>query len=197
MPPIVRSPSCAPVPTTKVPAVMADRSDESTVNVPPAEPTVIDVVPFGRRETVLVPALTVPEKATSFAVMVMAELVLEMDVEPALVTLPVPSVVIVTPVVPVAFAFRVIAPLDPEEVCNTKELPERALDAVMVPLAVSVSVPLVDVTAPVVPMVAEVPVVVMERLPPTIDVSIIVLPALVTKPAPLPPVLTLKPAPEV
>lgn len=125
----------------------------------------------------MVPALTVPENATSFAVIVMAELVLEMEVEPALVTLPVPSVVIVTPLVPVALALRVMEPLEPEDVCNTNELPEKACEAVIVPLAVRVSVPLVDVITPVVPMLADAPVVVMERSLPTIDVSIIVAPA--------------------
>lgn len=85
----------------RVPAVIALKSDDKTLNVPPAPATEIDFVPLGRSVTVLVPALTVPENATSLAVIVIGALVLEMDLVAALVTLPVPSVVIVTPVVPV------------------------------------------------------------------------------------------------
>lgn len=171
---------------------MADRSADCTLKVPPAEPTVIDFEPLGSSVTVLVPALTVPEKATSFAVMVTAELVLEMDVEPAFVTLPVPSVVIVTPVVPVALAFRVIAPLEPEDVWSTNALPERALEAVMVPLPVRVSMPLVEVMDPDVPMVAEAPVVVTEKLPPIVDVPMSKAPVLLISAVAEPPVFAVR-----
>lgn len=72
--------------------------------MPPAPPTEIDLLPLGKRVTVPdAPALTVPEKATSLAVMEIGALVDEIDLVAAFVTLPVPSVVIVTPVVPVAF----------------------------------------------------------------------------------------------
>lgn len=171
---------------------MADRSADWTLNVPPAEPTVIDLAPLGRRESVPEPALTVPEKETSLAVMVIAELVLEIEVEPALVTLPVPSVVIVTPVVPVALALRAIEPLEPDEVCNTSELPEKAFEAVMVPLAVRVKVPLVDVMLPEVPIVAEALVVVIEKLPPTVDVPSVTAPVLLTSAVAEPPALAVR-----
>ena len=49
----------------------------------------------------------------------------------------------------------------------------------MVPLAISVRVPLLEVTVPDVPMLAEAPVVVTEKLPPTADVLKVVAPALV------------------
>lgn len=120
----------------------------------------------------------------------MRELVEDMEVAPALVTLPVPSVAIVTPLVPVASALSTMPPLEPEDVCNIKELLDKALDAVMVPLAVSVSIPLVDVTAPDVPMVAEAPVVVMEKVLPTVDVPIMTAPALLTSAVPGLPELT-------
>jgi len=64
----------------------------------------------------------------------------------------------------------VTAPLEPDDVCKTSELPESALDVVILPLAVNVSVPAVDVTVPDVPMLAEAPVVVTENAPFTVDV---------------------------
>ena len=167
------------VPTTRVPAVIADRSDESTVNVPPAPATEIDLLPFGFSVTVPVPAPIVPENATSLAVMVTAELVVLMDLVEALVTLPVPSVVIVTPVVPVTFWLSVTEPLEPEDVVKTTALPEMLLEVVMVPLAVSVSVPLVEVIRPLVPRVAEPPVVVTEKSPPTEEAASVSAPAFV------------------
>ena len=91
------------MPTMSVAAVIADRSAEATENVPPAPPTEIDLLPFGFKLTVPLPASTVPEKVTSLAVIVTEELVVPIDFDAALVTLPVPSVVMVTPVVPVAF----------------------------------------------------------------------------------------------
>jgi len=100
----VKPPVLAVVPTTRVPAVIAERSAATTEKVPPAPATEMDLLPFGSSVTVPVaPALTVPEKVTSSAVIDMGELVLEIDFDVALVTLPVPSVVMVTPVVPVAF----------------------------------------------------------------------------------------------
>lgn len=70
------------------------------MNVPPAEATVMDLAPFGNSDTVPLPAFTVPPKETSLAVMETAEFVVA--IEPLVcVKLPVPSVVIVTPLVPV------------------------------------------------------------------------------------------------
>lgn len=135
--------------------------------MPVAEATETDLAPLGMSETVLVPALTVPENATSFAVMVMGELVDDIEVEPAFVTLPVPSVVIVTPVVPVALALRVIEPFEPAFVCSTSELPDKAL-LVPMPPAVSVSVPFVDVIVPDV-VIDPLFTVDTEKLPPTDD----------------------------
>lgn len=48
-----------------------------TEKVPPAPATEIDFAPLGRSVTVLVPALTVPENATSLAVIEIGELVAE------------------------------------------------------------------------------------------------------------------------
>ena len=92
------------------------------MNVPPAEPTVMDLAPLGNKVTVPnpEPPLTVPEKATSLAVMVTEVTKLEMEVEAALVTLPVPSVVMAI-LPPVALALRVMSPLEPEEVCSIKD----------------------------------------------------------------------------
>lgn len=180
-PPTVNPPATVVLPIAKVLAVTAAMSDVVTLNVPPAEPTEIDFAPFGIRLTVPEPALTVPEKVTSLAVMVIIWLpVDEIEVETALVTLPVPSVVMSTLTTLVALALRIMLPFDPEDVCNATPVdPERVLDAVIVPLPVRVRIP-PAVTTPVVPIVADAPVVVMERLPPTMDVSMIVAPALVT-----------------
>jgi len=167
-------------PIARVPAVMAAMSAVATVNGPAPPAMVTAFVPFGINDTVPVPALTVTVEVTSLAVIVMAELVLEMEVLPALVTFPVPSVVMVTPVVPVALAFSAIVPFDPDEVLNTKELPENALDAVMLPLAVIVNVPVLDVIAPLVVKLAEAPVVVSEKAPPTVEAPTDTAPALLT-----------------
>jgi len=192
-PAIVRLPVCEVVPITKVPAVMAERSAATILNVPPAPPTEIDLAPLGISETVPAPAPSVPESVTSLAVMVTAELVVEIDVLPALVTFPVPSVVIVTPVVPVALAFKAIVPFDPAEVVSANALPEKALEAVMLPLAVMVNVPLLDVIAPVVVKLAEAPVVATEKLPPTVEAPRATAPALETSAVALPPELIVKP----
>lgn len=99
-PDTVKKPSTVLEPIARVPAVIADMSDVETVKVPAPPATVMNLSPLGMRETVPVPASIVPENETSLAVIVMAELVEKVDVETALVTLPVPSVVIVTPVAP-------------------------------------------------------------------------------------------------
>ncbi len=151
--------------------MIADKSVDSTVNVPPAPLTEMDLAPLGSKDTVLVPALTVPEKATSLAVMKIAEFVEEIDVEPALVTLPVPSVLIVTPRVPVALALSAMAPFEPSDVCKVSELPDSALLAVILPLATSVKEPVLDVIAPEVPMLPVAPIVVTEKLPLTVEAA--------------------------
>lgn len=172
------------VPTTKVPAVIAAKSVDATEKVLPVPPTLIALAPLGSKVTVPLPALTVPEKATSFAVIEIAEFVDEMLVEPAFVTLPVPSVVMATPVVPVPLALRAIVPLLPAEVDKTSELPDNTWLAVRFPLAVSVKVPLVDVIAPAVVILAEAPVVVIEKLPPMVDAPIAKAPVLDTNAVP-------------
>lgn len=139
----------------------------------------------------LPPLLTDPENATSFAVMVTA-IEEEIEVETALVTLPVPSVVIVTLLEPVALALRLTAPLEPDDVCNINVLADTVLDVVMVPLAVSVRLPKVDVIFPEVPIVAEAPVVVTEKLPPTVEAPSVTAPALVMVAVPGLPVLAVK-----
>lgn len=174
-----------------VPAVIAERSLLVTENVEPVEPTEIALAPFGWSVTKLVPALTVPENETSLAVMVIGEFVVLIDLVAALVTLPAPSVVIVTPPVPVTLPFKVIEPPEPEDVCRTTVFPDmvRGLKTVMVPLAASVTAPLVDVTFPVMPRVAEAPVVVTEKSPPTDEVVRKIAPALLMYAAPELPVL--------
>ena len=74
---------------------------------------------------------------------------------------------------------RVIEPLLPDDVVSTRTLPEMSLDVVIVPLPISVRVPLVDVTAPDVAMVAEPPVVVIEKSPPTVEAARVTAPLLV------------------
>lgn len=185
-------PACEVLPIIRVPAVILDRSVDKTVKVPPVPLTEIALAPLGCSVTVPLPALTVPVKETSFAVIVIGELVEEIAAVPLLTTLPVPSVLMVTPVVPVALALRVTAPLDPDDVCKTSVLPEKALEAVILPLAVSVNVPLVEVMAPDVPMLAEAPVVVNVKLLPTVEAPRVTAPALDTSAVPLPPVLMVR-----
>ena len=95
------------------------------------------------------PALTVPEKVTSLAVIVMAAFVEEMDLVAALVTLPVPLVTIVVEVPPPKLAFTATAPLlvvvsvtEPPEVTVTGEEIVNVLALVML------TVVLPPVTAP-------------------------------------------------
>jgi len=109
---MVRLPLTARLPITSEPAVIAAMSDAATVIVPAPPATVIDLLPFGMMETVPVPALTVPEKVTSLAVMVIGALVEDMDVAAALVTLPVPLVVSEMPSVANMLLLAVIAPFD-------------------------------------------------------------------------------------
>lgn len=188
---MVSPPDWAVVPTTSVAAVIADRSADCTLKVPPAEPTVIDLEPLGCRVTVPEPALIVPEKATSLAVIVIGAFVEVIDLEAALVTLPVPSAVIVTPVVPETLWLSVTEPLEPDEVCNATELPDtvRGLKTVILPLAVNVTVPLVDVTLPMMLRSADAPVVATEKLPPTDEVIMPTAPALLIYATPGLPVL--------
>ncbi len=83
-------------------------------------------------------------------------------IESLLVTLPVPSVVMLMPLVPDAVALIATEPLEPDEVCKTRLLAVIVFEVVIVPFAVRVIVPpaltLLDV-----PMLAEAPVVVIER----------------------------------
>lgn len=141
-------------PTIRVPAVMAERSVDVTLNVSPPAPTEIDLLPFGSRATLPDPAFTLPENPMSCAVIVMAEFVEDMEVETALVTEPLPFVEILTPVVPVALALIAmelpIAPLL-AVVDKTRALPETAFDIVKLALELRVNVPLVEVMAPDVP----------------------------------------------
>lgn len=194
---MVSPPDWAVVPTMSVPAVMADRSVDCTLNVPLADPTVIDLAPFGRRVTVPDPALTEPEKETSLAVMEIAELVEEIEVEPILVTFPVPSAVIVTPLVPVRLVLTVIAPLEPDDVVNRTIFPLGAPPTERVPLAVRLSVPLVEMALLLTLRLADAPVVVTEKLPPTTDEPRAVAPALEISAVPEPPVFALSNAVEV
>lgn len=183
-PPTVKPPACDVVPTINVPAVMAAMSDAATENVPPAAAYEMDFAPFGISEMVPLPALTVPENVTSLAVMVIGALVVDMALLTPFVTLPVPSVVIVIPVVPVALALRATVPLLPEDVVNNSALPDNALEAVRLPFVVRVSVPVLEVIAPVVVRLAEAPVVVKENVLPTVEAPILTAPAFVTKAVP-------------
>lgn len=83
-------------------------------------------------------------------------------IESVLVTLPVPSVVILIPFVPEAVALTAIEPLEPDEVCKMRLLALIEFEVVMLPLAASVSVPPAPIE-PLVPMLAVAPVVVIER----------------------------------
>lgn len=63
---------------------------------------------------------------------------------------------------------------------------------VIFPLAVKVRVPLVETSVPDVPILAEAPVVVTEKLPPTVDVPRVTAPVFVIKAVLVPPVLTVR-----
>jgi len=101
-PEMVRSPATALDPTIRVPAVMAARSEAETVMVPAPPATVIDLLPLGMIVTVPVPALTAPVKTTSLAVIEIGAFTVASEPVAPFVKLPVPLVVMVTLVVPVA-----------------------------------------------------------------------------------------------
>ena len=152
-PPTVMAAVCDESPIARVPAVIAARSAACTLNVPVAEATeMVLAAVFGVSVTVPLPALTLPENATSLAVMVIGALVDEMEVDTALVTLPVPLVVMVTPVVPVALAFRATRPLVEVAVLILSRFADKALLIVVLPAADMSSVP-DAVTVPLVPSV--------------------------------------------
>jgi hypothetical protein len=65
LPATVRLPAVPLEPITRVPAVIAARSLVPTLNVPEPPATEIDLVPFGSRDTVPVPALMLPLNPTS------------------------------------------------------------------------------------------------------------------------------------
>jgi hypothetical protein len=161
------------VPITRLPLVMAARSEDRTLKVPLAEPTETDLEPFGCRVMVLfVPIIcSEPEKAMSLAVIVMGEEFAEMVVETAFVTVPVPSVVMVIEPPPKpapTLALSTIDPLEPEEVCRTASPVNDAVigfEMVIFPLAFKVKVPPPYVMFPEVPILADAPVVVIFKLP--------------------------------
>lgn len=108
-----------------------------------------------------------------------------------LVKSPVPVAVMVTLLVTVVLLLRVMLPF--VAVLSTDSwLAEMGLPAVMLPLAVSVSVPLVEARAPLVPIFADAPVVVIEKLPPTVEAPNVTAPALDTVAVPGLPVLVVK-----
>lgn len=92
------------------------------------------------------------------------------------------------PELPVALIVLLFVTLPPLRVMIVLA-PDIMLLAVTLPVGVRVSVPLVDVTLPDVPMFAEPPVVVTEKLLPTVEVESVTEPALVTKAVPEPLVL--------
>ncbi len=110
--------------------------------------------------------------------MLIGALVEEMEVETALVTFPVPSAVIVTPLVPVTLLLRVISPLEPDDVVRRTMFPLGRPVTERVPLAVRLRVPLVETALLATFRLAEAPVVVTEKLPPTTDEPSVVAPAL-------------------
>lgn len=148
---------------------MAARLDDVTLNVPVLAATATACAPFGSNATEpLDPALTEPEKITLLAVMAICEPLVEIEVDTALVTLPVPFVVMVMLFVAVTLALRAIVPLEPNDVWRNTSLPDTVLEVVILPAAISASCPFVDATVPEVPMLPAV--VVMVKLPPTEDV---------------------------
>ncbi len=181
----VSPPDWEVVPITIVPAVMADRSEDATENVPPVPPTEMDLLPLGRSVTVPEPPLREPEKDTSLAVICICDA--DRDVEMALLTSPVPLVVIrITPLVLLALALRTIEPFEPEEVVRDKLLSaDNALDVVILPLAVRESAP-VDVISPEVLIFAEAPVVVNTRSSVIFDVAMATAPEFVIVETPAP-----------
>lgn len=180
-PATVIPPATAVSPIVRLPVVIAARSVATSENVPPVPPTEMDLTPFGF--STVWNDVSDPENVMSLAVMVVTPPDVEMEVEAAFVTLPVPSVVMFTlPEKLVTLAFNTIFPLEPDDVCNVTPVElESVLEAVMLPLAVSVRVPVVAVITPEVPILAEAPVVVTEKLLPTVDVPRVTAPVLVMK----------------
>ncbi len=68
VPPTVMPPDLVVSPIISVPAVIAARSADWTLKVPPDDPTEMDLLPFVCNIICPVPALTVPEKLTSLAI---------------------------------------------------------------------------------------------------------------------------------
>ena len=149
---IVSPPVCEVVPMIRVPAVKKVRSEGMTLKVPPEPLTEMDLAPFGSTDMVPLPALSAALREISLAVIVIGELVVDRVPVVPFVKLPVPSVVMVTPVVPVTAWFNVMVPFEPDDVCMFMAAPETALDVVILPLAISVTVPVVVVKLPVVVM---------------------------------------------
>ncbi len=104
------------------------------------------------------PDCTVPPNEISLAVIVIGELVEEIDVPKALVT--VAQQPMVTPLVPEALAFNVM-PAELAVDCKLSVLPDMAFDVVILPFAVSCKRPVFDFKAPLVVILAFVPVVVI------------------------------------
>lgn len=105
--------------------------------------------------------------------MEIAEFVVEIEDDETTENVPVPSVETVIPVVPVMLreVFVEMLPLEPELVCNTTEFPEsEPPTSEMKPLAVNVKAPLVAVRLPMAWIFADVPVVVIDKLPPAEEV---------------------------
>lgn len=162
-------------PTIRVPAVIRESSPLSTLKVAPPPDIAMALLPFGTRVTVLVPAFSEPLNNMSSAVTVIGALVVDIVLAEATESTPEPSVVMVTPVVPVrelpALELTRMLPLDPEDVWTIAAFPETACPIWMVPLIANVSVPLVEVTFPNVLRFPDAPVVEREKSPPTVDVS--------------------------
>lgn len=124
--------------------MIAARSDAAMVMVPAPPATVIDLLPLGIMDTVPVPALTVPEKVTSLAVIVIGASVEDIEVAAALVTLPVPFVVSVTPSIPKTLLLMVRVPF--EDVTSDTVSPEFTVPVtVMLPLLENWKIPLAPV----------------------------------------------------
>lgn len=162
VPPTVKPPEVDVVPIISVPAVMVARSVDNTLKIPEPDATDIVMTVFGNRETVPVPALTLPEKPISRAVMVMvppeAE---EMVVEALLPTVPKPlalRVVVAPPPILlltlISPSTRVVTEIEPVEVTvtgpetivvpelvkETEVLPPVTVPVLMVPPAFTVKV---------------------------------------------------------
>ena len=167
-PPTVIPPLSVTSPMTKVPAVMAARSEDKMLRLPPAEPTDMDWLNTGFIVTVPAPALTAPANATSPAVMTIGAFVVEIDVETAFVTLyAVLPKVIVTPLVPVTLELSAIFPVP--NICKTTVFPDIGFEIEIPEFVVDMDkVPLVEVTVPEVPKVVTGPVIV--KFPPTDEV---------------------------